>query len=135
MQLMKNTARYEAKKLKKSYVSYHKKKSLMRKTRWNASLFDIETNIILGTHYLNRLLDRFDAVPISLAAYNAGPTISRKWEKRFNTDDSLYFIERIPYEETRNYVKLILRNYFYYKKWYGGAFDELPYLEHLLPSE
>ena len=105
----------------------------MRKTRSTASLFDIETNIILGTHYLTRLMNRFDQLPISLAAYNAGPTVSRRWEKQFNTEDSLYFIERIPYEETRKYVKLILRNYFYYKKWYGGAYDELPYLDHIVP--
>ena len=77
------------------------------------------------------MLERFQDIPTSLAAYNAGPTVSHKWEKRFGTDDSLYFIERIPYEETRNYVKLILRNYFYYKKWYGEAFESLPYLDHL----
>ena len=131
MQLMRRTARFEAVKLKNSYVSFRQKRHLINKSRYSASLFDIETNIILGTHYLARMLERFRDIPIGLAAYNAGPTVSHKWEKRFDTDNPLYFIERIPYEETRNYVKLILRNYFYYKKWYGGVSESLPYLDRL----
>ena len=131
MQLMRRTARFEAAQLKNSYVSIQKKQRLMRNSRYSASLFDIETNIILGTHYLDRLLERFRDIPTSLAAYNAGPTVSHKWEKQVDTDNPLYFIERIPYEETRNYVKLILRNYFYYKKWYGGGSERLPYFDHL----
>ncbi|MFK7823040.1 MAG: transglycosylase SLT domain-containing protein [Oligoflexales bacterium] len=131
MQLMKRTARLEAKRLRKTYVSYKKKKKLIRKSRNSSSLYEIETNIILGTHYLNHLLNRYNHIPISLAAYNAGPTVISRWRKRFDTSDPLYFIERIPYKETRDYVKLILRNYFYYKKWYGGAFEDLPHLDHL----
>lgn len=131
MQLMNRTARLEAKRLRKSYVSYKKKRKLIRKSKNSSSLYEIETNIILGTHYLNHLLSRYDNIPISLAAYNAGPTVIGRWRKRFDTTDPLYFIERIPYKETRDYVKLILRNYFYYKKWYGGAFEDLPHLDHL----
>ncbi|MCX6125480.1 MAG: hypothetical protein NTV34_12145, partial [Proteobacteria bacterium] len=44
-----------------------------------------------------------------------------KWKKAIATEDLLTFIEQIPYKETRAYVKLILRNYFYYKRWYGGS--------------
>ena len=131
MQLMNRTARLEAKRLRKTYVSYKKKRKLIRKSRNSSSLYEIETNIILGTHYLNHLLNRYNHIPISLAAYNAGPTVIGRWRKRFDTTDPLYFIERIPYKETRDYVKLILRNYFYYKKWYGGAFEDLPHLDHL----
>ncbi|NRA43608.1 MAG: lytic transglycosylase domain-containing protein [Oligoflexales bacterium] len=131
MQLMKKTARLEAKRLRKTYVSYQKKRKLIRKSKNSSSLYEIETNIILGTHYLNHLLNRYNHIPISLAAYNAGPTVIGRWRKRFDTSDPLYFIERIPYKETRDYVKLILRNYFYYKKWYGGAFEDLPHLDHL----
>ena len=131
MQLMSRTAQVEATRLGKTYVSSSKKKSLIRKVRRSVSLYEIETNVILGTHYLSNLFKRYQHIPTSLAAYNAGPTAVGRWKKRFNTSDTLYFIERIPYKETRGYVKLILRNYFYYKKWYGGAFKELPHLENL----
>ena len=55
----------------------------------------------------------------ALTAYNASPAATQKWQRTLATDDWLTFIERIPYKETRAYVKLILRNYFYYKRWYN----------------
>jgi hypothetical protein len=45
------------------------------------------------------------------------------------TKDVLSFIERIPYKETRAYVKLVLRNYFYYKRWYGQPADAYKHLD------
>ena len=41
------------------------------------------------------------------------------------------FIERIPYRETRAYVKLVLRNYFYYKRWYNPPTGELTHFDQV----
>jgi len=46
-------------------------------------------------------------------------------------EDPLVFIENIPYRETRAYVKLVLRNYFYYKRWYGNPNDKIPPFDSL----
>ena len=137
MQLMTKTAQLEARRLKRSYVSRSQKKQLMKKVRRKNNLYDSETNIILGIHYLKNLLKRYDSVPLALAAYNAGPTVVGRWRKKISYQDPFYFIEMIPYNETRDYVKLILRNYFYYKKWYspgGSSFPQLESMTHSLQS-
>ncbi len=79
-------------------------------------LIDPETNIALGTQYLRFLADRFDGNLIfTLASYNAGEHRIDRWRKEiFRNSDPLSVIESIPYEETRNYVKLIYRNNFFY---------------------
>ena len=62
--------------------------------------FDAEDNITGGTRYLSRLLKTFKGdLNLTLAAYNAGPTVVKK-------------IGRVPeYTETRNYVNKVIRNY------------------------
>jgi soluble lytic murein transglycosylase len=82
-------------------------------------LFEPELNLTLGTQYLKDLLERyannwFKAV----AAYNAGEAAVDRWEKEIVTDDIEEFVERIPYVETRGYVKLVLRNHRIYKRLY-----------------
>jgi len=80
-------------------------------------LKDPQTNIKLGTAYLGKLLKKYDNNTIyALAAYNAGPNRVDRWKKKFLDDlNLLESIEEIPFNETRNYVKLILRNIYYYK--------------------
>lgn len=75
-----------------------------------------EINVALGTKYLRLLISRFDGNLIyALASYNAGENRIDRWRREiFKTEDPLATIETIPYEETRNYVKLIYRNYFFY---------------------
>ena len=53
--------------------------------------------------------------PLVLAAYNAGPRVARRWLERFPIEDADAFVERIPYKETRLYVKKVLKNYTIYK--------------------
>ena len=132
MQLMKKTARQEARRISSAYISSARKRQLIRKVRRRNGLYDSETNIILGVHYLKRLLKRYKSVPLVLAAYNAGPAVVNRWMKTLSWKDPFYFIEMIPYNETRDYVKLILRNYFYYKTWYTPGNRELPHLEPLV---
>jgi soluble lytic murein transglycosylase len=82
-------------------------------------LFDPEVNLTLGTHYLKELLQRYSNNWFkAIAAYNAGEAAVDRWEKEIATDDNEEFVERIPYLETRGYVKLVLRNHRIYKKLY-----------------
>lgn len=75
-----------------------------------------EINVAIGTRYLRQLINRFDGNLIyALASYNAGEKRIDRWRKEvFRNDDPLSTIESIPFEETRNYVKLIYRNNFFY---------------------
>jgi soluble lytic murein transglycosylase len=75
-----------------------------------------EINVAIGAKYLRQLINRFDGNLIfALASYNAGENRIDRWRKEiFRNDDPLSTIESIPFEETRNYVKLIYRNNFFY---------------------
>jgi soluble lytic murein transglycosylase len=85
-------------------------------------LFDPEINLTLGTQHLKELLQRYSNNWFkAIAAYNAGAAAVDRWEKELMTDDNEEFVERIPYLETRGYVKLVLRNHRIYKKLYGQA--------------
>lgn len=119
MQIMPRTARYEAKRLKKSYISAQEKKRIKRAVRSSKNnLFDVSTNVLLGMHYLHRLLKKYQDPVYTLSSYNAGITPVNRWLKKFSVTDPMLFVAKIPWRETRNYVKLVLRNYFYYKRWY-----------------
>jgi soluble lytic murein transglycosylase len=85
-------------------------------------LYNPEINIRYGTHYLKEVLDRFDGrLDYALASYNAGPHRVRAWTGMNLTLDSEEFIEEIPFTETRNYVKLVLRNEMLYRRLYGRS--------------
>jgi soluble lytic murein transglycosylase len=75
-------------------------------------------NIEVGTKYFKNLLNRYDNnLVYVLSAYNAGESRVEKWKNLYwDTEASiLKNIEEIPFLETRNYVKLIFRNIFFYK--------------------
>lgn len=85
-------------------------------------LFDPSVNVRLGAKYLKRLLSKFkDQIPMAAAAYNAGPHRVESWVHLFGGLDMDEFIEHIPYLETRNYVKKVVRNFVVYQKLYKGA--------------
>lgn len=80
-------------------------------------LFDPEVNVPLGSKELKTLLQRYDQQYIlAVAAYNASANAIRGWLKTRFREDSLEFIEEVPYDETRAYIKLVLRNYVFYKR-------------------
>lgn len=82
-------------------------------------LYDPKTNIRLGLQYLKTLLDKYDdRLYLALAAYNAGAHRVDQWLQDFPNASEEEFIEMIPFTETRNYVKNILRNYFFYRYYY-----------------
>jgi len=79
-----------------------------------------EVNIQLGVKYLHEMLNDFeDNIIFALASYNAGPGKVRQWIEVRSVLKPLEFIESIPFKETRNYVKKVLRNYVIYKTLYG----------------
>jgi soluble lytic murein transglycosylase len=71
-------------------------------------------NLTLGSAYLDDMLMRYEgSMVMALAAYNAGPHRVKKWlaengDPRRSLDDSIDWIESIPFSETRNYVQRIL---------------------------
>ncbi|MBV9735826.1 MAG: lytic transglycosylase domain-containing protein [Acidisphaera sp.] len=77
---------------------------------------DAALNVQLGTAYLADLLDTFGgAVPLAVAAYNAGPNRVQQWlaengDPRGGPVDMLDWIELIPFGETRNYVQRVVEN-------------------------
>ena len=72
------------------------------------SLYDPETNIILGTAYLREKEDMYGLPYVAIAAYNAGPTPTSRWLSQRPAMDPDVWIETISYKETREYVARIL---------------------------
>jgi len=90
-----------------------------------ADLFDPSVNIELGSRYLSSLLARFDNdVVLAIAGYNAGPEAVSRWA-RSSPSEYDEFIESIPYRETRNYAKKVLRSYGEYMRLSGEDPSEL----------
>ena len=108
MQLMPATAEETAGKLG---VAYSKSKLTT----------DAEYNTLLGSTYLKAQLERFDgSLVLAAAAYNAGGGNARKWIKAFGDPrseavDPVVWVELIPVQETRTYVKRVLGNYLVYR--------------------
>ncbi|NJL25020.1 MAG: lytic transglycosylase domain-containing protein [Calothrix sp. SM1_5_4] len=90
-----------------------------------ADLLKPEINIRLGTQYLARLQQMFKGqLPLVAAAYNAGPHRVENWLMNFGHLETDEFVEHIPFLETRNYVKKVVRNHTFYRRLY--AKDQKP---------
>jgi soluble lytic murein transglycosylase len=71
-----------------------------------------ETNIALGLEEMAALAAEFDQVyPLSIAAYNAGKSRVKRWLKESRKMELDRFVERIPFNETRNYVRRVSTHY------------------------
>lgn len=105
MQLMPATAQHTA---KMSNITFYTNSS---------QLLDPETNILLGTSYLEYVYQTFGRNRIlSSAAYNAGPSRVNTWLKNSaGRIDPVAFIESIPFSETRGYVKNVLAYDVFYR--------------------
>ena len=89
-------------------------------TSWNPwLLYDPGINIEIGIRHLAPLLRSQPNLPRSLAAYNAGASRVSRWSTKRGADDPEIFTERIPYSETRDYVKSVLRNREFYRVLYA----------------
>ena len=68
-----------------------------------------ETNVQLGTHYMQQLQKRFNGnIILATAAYNAGPHRANAWQPEYLPVSGDIWVETIPFSETRDYVKNIL---------------------------
>jgi soluble lytic murein transglycosylase len=104
MQLIPEKSNELAKKHLITYSDFH-------------DLLNPKTNIQLGTALLSDLKQKYRGKFVQVtAAYNASDSAISTWEKERFNGDFYEFIEMIPYEETRNYIKLVFRNYITYKK-------------------
>jgi soluble lytic murein transglycosylase len=79
-------------------------------------------NLRLGTRYLADQIRRHDGRLVdAIAAYNAGPHRVARWKQFPEYRDPEVFVERIPYQETRDYVKIVQQNARIYRELYGPA--------------
>lgn len=110
MQLMPGTARYVARKIGMGDFRPHQ-------------VNDLQTNLTLGTNYLNMvLLDLDGSQALATAAYNAGPGRPRAWRSTLPGQvEGAIFAESIPFTETRDYVKKVLSNATYYAALFEGT--------------
>ena len=108
MQLMENTAKDIAKKANVQLVG----------TEVRQNLLDSETNINLGTKYLSILIEKYQNIEVAITAYNAGIGTVDNWIEKGIIKSDGSDIENIPYKETNNYVRKILRDYKIYEKIY-----------------
>jgi soluble lytic murein transglycosylase len=73
-----------------------------------ADLFNPNVSITLGAARIAELLERFDShLPVALSAYNAGEAAAARWLPASGVDSDVW-IENIPYNETRAYVRRVL---------------------------
>lgn len=103
MQIMEQTAKEEAKGMEIKKID----------------LKDPETNIMLGTKYFSKLVIYYNnSYYLAMAAYNAGIGTVEKWIEDGIIRKDGSDIENIPYKETNNYVRKMLKNYKMYKELY-----------------
>jgi soluble lytic murein transglycosylase len=77
--------------------------------RGQASLISSNNNIRLGSAYLNKLMTRYNGSPVlAAAAYNAGPHRVSRWLPSDGDMNASLWMERIPFKETRTYVRRVL---------------------------
>lgn len=82
-------------------------------------LFKPEVNLRLGSRYLKYTHDRFNGNSmLAVASYNGGPGNVNKWINTMPTADWDQFVENIPLDETREYVRKVFRSYWVYKEIY-----------------
>ncbi len=84
------------------------------------NLLEVKTSIRFGIYYLSERLSQFGgSLPYAIASYNAGPEAVTRWKKWGDPLEADLFIDLIPYDETRDYVKKVLKSYWIYKKLYS----------------
>jgi len=102
MQVMPATAKWTARKIGLSNFTPNQ-------------ITDRDTNIAIGTGYLKLVLESFEgSMPLAAAAYNAGPSRSRRWRAPNDGTgpvlEGAIWAENVPFNETRDYVKKVLSN-------------------------
>lgn len=87
----------------------------------NYNLSNPSNNIMMGNYYYSFIKSLLGGLDVSaIAAYNGGIGSVNQWKQSLNYSDTDSFIEQIPYPETQNYVKKVLRSYWNYVRIYSG---------------
>jgi soluble lytic murein transglycosylase len=81
---------------------------------------DVPVNLSLGSYYLRHVLDDLGHPVLATAAYNAGPGRAKRWRAAQPLEGAIY-AESIPFNETRDYVKQVMTNAWYYAHRFGGS--------------
>lgn len=114
MQIMENTANWAAKETNIENYSYD-------------NIFNPELNINIGCWYISKLQQQYGGdIELMLSAYNAGSGNVSKWLKNSKYSADGKKLDVIPYKETENYVKKVLRDekiYAWFLKFFGGTYE------------
>jgi soluble lytic murein transglycosylase len=120
MQLMPATARWVAKQIP---VNAYRP----------ALLTDPQTNVQMGTYYFRRVLTDLGDPVLATAGYNAGPGRARRWQDAKPLEGAIY-AESIPFNETRDYVKKVMANAWFYRDRLTGQPASLRQLMGTVPG-
>ena len=113
MQLMPGTARWVAARLARTDFK-------------PAHIASVELNTQFGAYYFRYWHDRFDGRPaLTAAAYNAGPSRAQSWRPAATPIEGAVWVETIPFNETRDYVKKVLANTVMYARALNQPFVSL----------
>ncbi|MCB9730730.1 MAG: lytic transglycosylase domain-containing protein [Deltaproteobacteria bacterium] len=98
-------------------------RSISARTSPYEDLLDPPDNLRLGVEFLARIAERFDgSLPLIAVAYNAGPGRLQGWLRSSRQRDLMRFVEEIPYQEARDYVRSVFSAWAAYRYLYGGGF-------------
>lgn len=121
MQLMPATAKWSAKQVGIKDYSVDR-------------VVDVPVNLSLGSYYLRHVLDDLGHPVLATAAYNAGPGRARRWRAESPLEGAIY-AESIPFNETRDYVKQVMLNRWYYGYRLNGKSPPLSELMGVVPGK
>ncbi|QHG16499.1 transglycosylase SLT domain-containing protein [Nostoc sp. ATCC 53789] len=112
MQVLPSTAKWIAPQIKVDYKTIN--------------LENPNDNIMLGTWYLDHTHQQYNNNSLlAIASYNAGPGNVSKWLQTLTTQDPDEFVEQIPFDETKNYVRQVFGNYWNYLRLYNPEISEI----------
>ena len=106
MQLMPATARWAASRVGMKNLAMDR-------------VNDVPVNLNLGAYYLRHVLDDLGHPVLATAGYNAGPGRARRWRADVALEGAIY-AETIPFTETRDYVKKVMANAWFYARQMGA---------------
>lgn len=78
-------------------------------------LFDVNTNLQIGSYYFSYLLHYYEDQKLAICAYNAGLGNVNRWRGLSLITEENGEIKNIPFKETENYLNSVLKNLKYYK--------------------
>lgn len=92
-----------------------------------SKLSDPKLNLSIGSTYFQGLVKRWKGhLPLAIASYNAGPGAVNKWVRKRGHLDLDSWVETIPYDQTRHYVKRVATSWQVYNLLYGDGAPVIP---------